>query len=230
LDLIKADYTYLNERLAKHYGIPHVYGSRFRRVALDEGSRRGGLLRHGSILTVTSYATRTSPVLRGQWVLKNLVGMPAPPPPPDVPDLEENTILRTLTVRERLEQHRANEACASCHALIDPVGFALENFDAVGRWRDVDSGTPIDSSGGLPGGSEFAGVAGLEQALLERPELFVRTLTEKLMVFALGRGVEYYDAPAVRKIVREARDDDYRFSRLVVGIVQSMPFRMRMSQ
>jgi hypothetical protein len=230
LELIKADYTYLNERLAKHYGIPHVYGSRFRRVALDEGSRRGGLLRHGSILTVTSYATRTSPVLRGQWVLKNLVGMPAPPPPPDVPDLEENTILRTLTVRERLEQHRANEACASCHALIDPVGFALENFDAVGRWRDVDSGTPIDSSGGLPGGSEFAGVAGLEQALLERPELFVRTLTEKLMVFALGRGVEYYDAPAVRKIVREARDDDYRFSRLVVGIVQSMPFRMRMSQ
>jgi hypothetical protein len=230
LDMIKADYTYLNERLAKHYGIPHVYGSRFRRVALDDGTRRGGLLRHASILTVTSYATRTSPVLRGQWVLKNLVGLPAPPPPPDVPDLEENTILSTLSVRERLEQHRANEACASCHALIDPVGFALENFDAVGRWRDMEAGKPIDASGGFPDGSEFAGVSGLERALLDRPELFVGTLTEKLMTFALGRGVEYDDAPAVRRIVAGARDDDYRFSRLVVGIVQSTPFRMRMSQ
>ncbi|HJQ81537.1 MAG TPA: DUF1592 domain-containing protein [Lacipirellulaceae bacterium] len=230
LDLIRANYTYLNERLAKHYGIPHVYGSRFRRVALDEGTRRGGLLRHASILTVTSYATRTSPVLRGQWVLKNFVGLPAPPPPPDVPDLEENTILSTLSVRERLQQHRSNEACASCHALIDPVGFALENFDAVGRWRDVEAGKPIDASGGFPDGSEFAGVSGLEQALLDRPELFVRTLTEKLMTFALGRGTEYYDAPAIRKIVSRARDDDYRFSRLIVGIVQSTPFRMRMSQ
>jgi hypothetical protein len=230
LDLIQADYTYLNERLARHYGIPHVYGSRFRRVTLDESSRRGGLLRQGSILTVTSYATRTSPVLRGQWVLKNLVGLPAPPPPPDVPDLEENTILSSLSVRERLEQHRANEACASCHALIDPVGFALENFDAVGRWRDMEAGEPVDASGGFPDGSEFAGVTGLEQALLERPELFVRTLAEKLMTFALGRGIEYYDAPAVREVVGAARDDDYRFSRLVVGIVQSTPFRMRLSQ
>jgi hypothetical protein len=230
LDLIRADYTFLNERLAKHYGIPHVYGSRFRRVALDDGGPRGGLLRQGSILTVTSYATRTSPVLRGQWVLKNLIGMPAPPPPPDVPDLEESTILRTATVRERLTQHRANEACASCHDLIDPVGFALENFDAVGRWRDAEGGAAVDASGGLPGGSQFVGVAGLEQALLDRPELFVRTLIEKLMTFALGRGVEYYDGPAIRKIVREAHDDDYRFSRLVVGIVQSTPFRMRMSQ
>jgi hypothetical protein len=230
LDLIHADYTYLNERLAKHYGIPHVYGSRFRRVELDDGARRGGILRHGSILTVTSYATRTSPVLRGQWVLKNLVGLPAPPPPPDVPDLEENTILSTLSVRERLEQHRANEACASCHALIDPVGFALENFDAVGRWRDMEAGKPIDASGGFPDGSEFAGPSGLEQALLDRPELFVRTLTEKLVTFALGRGAEYYDGPAVRKIIASARDDNYRFSRLVVGVVQSTPFRMRMSQ
>jgi hypothetical protein len=156
--------------------------------------------------------------------------MPAPPPPPDVPDLEENTIFRTVSVRERLTQHRANEACASCHDLIDPVGFALENFDAVGRWRDMESGTPVDASGGLPGGSEFVGVAGLEQALLDRPELFVGTLTEKLMTFALGRGIEYYDGPAVRKIVRAAGNDDYRFSRLVVGIVQSTPFRMRMSQ
>jgi hypothetical protein len=230
LDLVKADYTYLNERLAKHYGIPHVYGSHFRRVALDENSRRGGLLRHASILTVTSYATRTSPVIRGQWVLKNLVGAPPPPPPPDVPELKDNTVLSTLSVRERLKAHRANEACASCHDTIDPVGFALENFDAVGRWRDFEAGMPIDSSGGFIDGSQFAGVDGLEQALLERPELFVRTLTEKLMTYALGRGVEYYDAPAVRTIVAAAREDDYRFSRLVMGIVQSTPFRMRMAQ
>ena len=201
LDLIKADYTYLNERLAKHYGIPHVYGSHFRRVSLDEESQRGGLLRHGSILTVTSYATRTSPVIRGHWVLKNLVGTPPPPPPPNVPALEDNTVSSTLSVRERLKQHRANAACASCHELMDPVGFALENFDAVGRWRETEAGQPIDASGGFPDGSEFVGVSGLEQALLDRPELFVRTLTEKLLTFALGRGVEYYDAPAIRKIV-----------------------------
>ena len=230
LDLIKADYTYLNERLAKHYGIPHVYGSRFRRVSLDEASQRGGLLRQGSILTVTSYPTRTSPVIRGQWVLTNLIGTPPPPPPPNVPELEDNTVSSTLSVRERLKQHRANTACASCHDLMDPVGFALENFDAVGRWRQTEAGTPIDASGGLPDGSEFVGASGLEQALLDRPELFVRTLTEKLMTFALGRGVEYYDAPSIRKIVATARDDDYRFSRVIMGIVQSTPFQMRMSQ
>jgi hypothetical protein len=230
LDLIKADYTYLNERLAKHYGIPHVYGSRFRRVTLDEESQRGGLLRHGSILAVTSYATRTSPVIRGQWVLKNLIGTPPPPPPPNVPALEDNTVSATLSVRERLKQHRANAACATCHELMDPAGFALENFDAVGRWRGTDAGQPIDASGGLPDGSEFTGVSGLEQALLDRPELFVRTLAEKLLTFALGRGVEFYDAPAVREIVRDARDDNYRFSRLITGIVQSTPFQMRRSQ
>jgi hypothetical protein len=229
LDLIKADYTFLNERLAKHYGIPHVYGSRFRRVAVDEGSHRGGLLRHGSILTVTSYATRTSPVIRGQWVLENLVGTPSPPPPANVPALEANTVSSLLSVRERLQQHRADTACASCHQLMDPVGFALENFDGVGRWRDTDAGQPVDASGGLPGGSEFTGVSGLEQALLDRPELFVRTLTEKLLTFGLGRGVEYYDAPAIRQIVRDARNDNYRFSRLIVGIVQSTPFQMRKS-
>jgi hypothetical protein len=230
LDLIRSDYTYLNERLAKHYGIPHVYGSRFRRVSLDEASHRGGLLRHGSILTATSYATRTSPVIRGLWVLKNMVGTPPPPPPPDVPELDEGTMLGTVSVRERLKHHRENEACASCHELMDPVGFALENFDAVGRWRDLEAGHPIDASGGLPGGSEFVGPAGLEQALLDRPELFVRTLTEKLMIFALGRGIEYYDAPAIRKIVTAARNDEYRFSRVVLGIVESTPFQSRMTQ
>jgi len=227
LDLIKADYTYLNERLAKHYGIPHVYGSRFRRVAVDDGTHRGGLLRHGSILTVTSHATRTSPVIRGQWVLKNLVGTPSPPPPPNVPALEDNTVSSILPVRERLKQHRSNAACASCHEQMDPVGFALENFDALGRWRGTDADQAIDASGGLPDGSEFTGVYGLEQALLNRPELFVRTLTEKLLTFGLGRGVEYYDAPAIRQIVRDTRSDNYRFSRLIVGIVKSTPFQMR---
>jgi hypothetical protein len=229
LDLIKADYTYLNERLAKHYGIPHVYGSRFRRVAVDEGSHRGGLLRHGSILTVTSFATRTSPVIRGQWVLKNLIGTPPPPPPENVPALEDGTISSLLSMRERLKQHRANAACASCHERMDPVGFALENFDAVGRWRETDADQPVDASGGLPDGSEFTGVSDLEQALLDRPELFVRTLTEKLLTFGLGRGVEFYDAPSIRQIVRDARDDDYRFSQLIVGIVKSTPFQMRKS-
>jgi hypothetical protein len=229
LDLIKADSTYLNERLAKHYGISHVYGDRIRRVSLDAGHQRGGLLRHGSILTVTSYATRTSPVLRGHWVLKNLLGTPPPPPPPNVPALEDNTVSALLPVRERMKQHRANAACASCHDTMDPVGFALENFDAVGRLRGTDGGMPIDASGGLPDGSEFVGVSGLEQALLARPELFVRTLTEKLLTFALGRDLEYYDAPAIRKIVAGARDDSYRFSRLIMGIVSSAPFQMRRS-
>lgn len=229
LNLIEADETFLNERLAKHYGIPHVYGSRFRRVPLEEESRRGGLLRHGSILTVTSYATRTSPVIRGNWVLENLLGTPAPPPPANVPALEDNTVSAMLSVRERLTEHRANPACASCHDLMDPVGFALENFDAVGRWRELDAGKPVDATGGLPDGSEFTGVDGLEQALLARPELFVRTLVEKLLTFALGRGIEPYDAPAVRKIIRDARGDGFRFSSLIVGIVRSTPFQMRTS-
>ena len=230
LDLVKADYTYLNERLAKHYGIPHVYGSQFRRVTVDKGSHRGGLLRQGSVLTVTSYATRTSPVIRGKWILENILGAPPPPPPDNVPALKDNTVSSTLSVRERLAEHRANEACASCHNLMDPVGFSLDNFDAVGRWRETEAGKPIDAAGGLPDGSEFTGVAGLEQALLNRPELFVQTLTEKLLTFALGRGVEYYDAPAIRKIVQDARGENYRFSRLILGIVESTPFQMRKSQ
>jgi len=229
LDFVQADSTYLNERLAKHYGIPHVYGSRFRRVPVDEGSHRGALLRHGSILTVTSYATRTSPVIRGKWILENLLGSPPPPPPGNVPALKDNTVSSTLSVRERLAEHRANDACASCHNLMDPVGFALENFDAVGRWRAVEEGRPIDASGGLPDGSSFDGAAGLERALLDRPELFVGTLAEKLLTFAEGRGVEPFDAPAIRQIVRRAKADEYRFSSLIVGIATSTPFQMRRS-
>ncbi|HEY2414583.1 MAG TPA: DUF1592 domain-containing protein [Pirellulaceae bacterium] len=227
LDLLKADYTFLNERLAKHYEIPHVYGSQFRRVALDPASHRGGLLRQGSILTVTSYATRTSPVIRGHWILKNLLNAEPPPPPPNVPTLQDNKVAANLPVRERLKEHRANAQCASCHDLMDPVGFALDNYDAIGRWRVTEADLPIDSAGTLPDGSEFVGVGGLENALLQRPELFVETLTTKLLTFALGRGVEYYDAPAVRKIVRDAKEDNYRFSRLIVGIVTSTPFQMR---
>jgi hypothetical protein len=230
LDLIKADYTFLNERLAKHYGIRQVYGSHFRRISLYGGTQRGGLLRHGSILSVTSYATRTSPVIRGQWVLKNLLGAPPPPPPADVPELKDNTVSGTLSLRERLIQHRENDACAKCHAMMDPIGFALENFDAVGRWRDFEAGQPIDASGNFLDGRELVGVSGLEQAVLNRPEQFVRTLTEKLLSYGLGRGIEYYDAPAIRKIVADARDDNYRFSQLIMGIVQSRPFQMRMSR
>jgi hypothetical protein len=227
LDLLQADYTFLNERLAKHYGIPHVYGSRFRRVELGADLQRGGLLRQGSILTVTSYATRTSPVLRGKWVLENMLGSPPPPPPANVPALKETTVAASLPIRERLAEHRASASCASCHRLIDPVGFALEQFDAVGRWRTRDEGRPVDAAGGLPDGSEFDGVAGLEKALLQRPDLFVRTLTEKLFIFALGRAPEEADAPAIRKIIRDARAKNYRFSALIVGLTASVPFQMR---
>ena len=230
LDLIKTDHTFLNERLAKHYGIPNVYGSRFRRVALDSQSRRGGLLRQGSVLTVTSYATRTSPVIRGHWLLGNLLGTPPPPPPANIPNLKENTVSETLPMRARLSAHRANAACASCHDLMDPVGFALENFDAIGRWRLTENGLPIDASGGLPDGSRFTGVTGLEDALLKHPELFVGTLTEKLLTFALGRGIDEHDAPAVRRIVRDAQRDGNHFSSIVLGIVKSSPFTLRKKQ
>jgi hypothetical protein len=230
LDLLKADYTFLNERLASHYGISHIYGNRFRRVELGADRQRGGLLRHGSILTVTSYATRTSPVIRGKWILENFLGTPPPPPPANVPSLRENTVSASLPIRERLAEHRSNAACASCHRLIDPVGFSLEQFDAVGRWRDMEDGKPVDAAGGLPDGSEFENITGLEKALLQRPELFVRTLTEKLFVFALGRAPEESDAPAIRKIVRDARANNYRLSSLIVGLTSSTPFQMRNSQ
>ncbi len=227
LDLLKTDHTFLNERLAKHYGIPNVYGSQFRRVALGPDSHRGGLLRQGSVLTVTSYATRTSPVIRGHWILGNLLGTPPPPPPANVPNLKENTVSDSLPMRARLAEHRANAACASCHNLMDPVGFSLENFDAIGRWRVAEDGVPVDASGGFPDGSKFTGVAGLEDGLLKHPELFVGTMTEKLLTFALGRGVEEHDAPAVRKIVHDAKGDGNRFSSVIIGIVNSTPFTMR---
>jgi mono/diheme cytochrome c family protein len=227
LELLRVDYTFLNERLAKHYGVPNVYGSQFRRVALGAGSERGGLLRQGSVLTVTSYATRTSPTIRGKWILENLLGTPPPPPPGNVPALKEKRISESLSVRERLTEHRANAACATCHALIDPPGFALENFDAIGRWRTMEDGVPVDASGGFPDGSSFTGVDALEKALLQRPELFVGAFTEKLLTFALGRGLELSDGPAVRKIVREAKADNYRLSAIVMGIASSTPFQMR---
>lgn len=230
LDLLRSEHTFVNERLAKHYGIPHVYGTRFRRVDLAPDSVRGGLLRHGSILTVTSYATRTSPVIRGKWILENVLGMPPPPPPADVPELKDTTISGKLSVRERLAEHRANPACASCHNPMDPLGFALENYDAVGRWRTVDGGETIDPSGELADGTRIAGVSDLEQALLDRPELFASALAEKLLTFALGRGVEHYDAPAVRRVVSNAREHNFRFSSLILGIASSTPFQMRRSR
>ena len=227
LDLLVSDHTYLNERLAKHYGIPHVYGSHFRRVELGDDGVRGGLLRQGSVLTVTSYATRTSPVIRGKWILENILGTPPPPPPANIPALKDNTVSSSLSVRERLAEHRRDVACAGCHKLMDPVGFSLENYDAVGRWRTMEEGRPVDATGGLPDGSQFEGVTGLEQALLKRPELFVGTMAEKLLTFALGRGVESSDAPAIREIVRDARANNDRFSSVIVGIATSTPFQMR---
>ena len=228
IDLLAADYTFVDERLARHYGIPHVRGSRFRRVELDPESGRGGLLGHASILTVTSYATRTSPVLRGKWVLENILGTPPPPPPANVPPLEDAGRGQALSMRERMAEHRANPVCASCHALMDPIGLSLENFDGIGRWRTrTDGFAALDVTGSLPDGSAYEGVNGLKATLLSRPELFATTVGEKLLAFALGRAVEYYDAPAVRRIVRDAEEHDYRFSSLILGIVRSTPFQMR---
>ena len=230
VELLSADYTFLNERLALHYGVPGVRGSHFRRVALDD-PERGGLLGHGSILTVTSHANRTSPVVRGKWVLENILGTPPPPPPADVPALEATTAGRTLTMREAMEQHRANPVCASCHRVMDPLGLALEPFDAIGRRRTPNqTRVPMDLTGMLPDGAVFDGPAGLKAALLARPERFVTTVTEKLLTYAIGRGVEYYDAPAVRAITRAAADDGYRLTTLILGVVKSPPFRMRSTE
>ena len=227
VELLTADYTFLNERLARHYGIPGVYGSHFRRVTLPDETRRG-LLGHGSMLTVTSYATRTSPVLRGKWLLENILGAPPPPPPPDVPELEERGgAERPRSMRERMEQHRANPVCAACHTRMDPLGFALENFDAVGKWRATDGGSPIDASGALPDGAAFNGPAGLRRMLVERDAEVVQAVTAKLVTYALGRGVDTADMPAIRRIVREAAASDYRWSAIVLGIVRSIPFQMR---
>ena len=231
VDLLTADYTFANERVARHYGFPGIYGDHFRRVDLPEGSPRAGLLGHGSILTVTSYATRTSPVLRGKWILENLLGTPPPPPPANVPPLEETrSNTRVVSMRERMAAHRRNPRCAVCHRIMDPAGLSMENFDAIGRWRDAEGGAAIDAAGNLPGGEDFDGVAGLRGALLERPEVFVGTVTEKLLTYALGRGLDHADAPAVRAIARAAAADGYRLSSLILGIVESTPFQMRRSQ
>jgi len=228
-DLLTADYTFLNERLAKHYGIPNVRGSYFRRVTLPEGSPRGGLLGHGSVLTITSYSTRTSPVLRGKWVLENLLSAAPPPPPANIPALETKGAApgELLTMREAMTRHRANPSCASCHARMDPIGFAMEHFDAVGRWRDTDGGQTIDSTGVFPDGTRFDGVAGLKRELMRHPEQFASTVAERLLMYAVGRNLQYYDAPAVRAILRDAAPARYTLASLVLGVVKSRPFQLR---
>jgi uncharacterized protein DUF1588/uncharacterized protein DUF1592/uncharacterized protein DUF1585 len=230
LDLLDADYTFVNERLAKHYGIAHVYGPDFRRVSVPNDARRG-LLGHGSMLLVTSNANRTSPVLRGKWILDNLLGSPPPLPPPNVPPLKENsTGAAGTSVRERMEQHRANPACAGCHKIMDPIGLALENFDGVGAWRIMDSGTAIDASAQLVDGTMVNGPSDLRKALLGRPESFVGAMTEKLLMYGVGRETKYFDMPVVRAVRRDAARNRYRFSDLVLGIVKSAPFQMRVKE
>src|SRR5712692_1586502 len=231
LELLNANYTFANERLARHYGIPNVYGNRFRRVTLTDEARMG-LLGKGGILTITSQPNRTSPVVRGKWVLENLLGTPPPPPPPNVPPLAEGKDAERLTMRQRMELHRANPVCASCHAQMDPIGLAMENFDGIGKWRttETEAKTPIDVFAELPDGTKFRGIAEFQKILLRRPELFVTTVTEKLLTYALGRGVEYYDQPTVRSIMRGAAPKNYRWSALILGIVNSAPFQMRTPQ
>jgi hypothetical protein len=227
LDLMTADYTFVNERLARHYGMPQVKGSHFRRVPVTDPARRG-LLGQGSVLTVTSHADRTAPVLRGKWILDNLVGTPPPPPPPNVPDLTAAADDgKPRTIRQMMELHRANAVCASCHKLMDPLGLALEHFDAVGAARAKDHGLPIDASATLYDGTPVDGGVSLRAGLMKRPEVLVSTLTEKLLTYALGRGPQHYDMPVVRAIVRDAARHDYRFSALVMGIVESTPFQKR---
>ena len=229
LDLLGADYTYVNERLARHYGIPGVYGSRFRRVTLPDLEQRGGLLGHGSLLSLTSYPHRTSPVLRGRWLLETIFGAPPPGPPPDVPALpERGENDAPASMRERLELHRRNPACASCHRMIDPPGFMLEHYDAIGKWRSVtEAGEPVDAAGTLPNGVTAVGLAGLRSLLLDEPEQFVGTLTERLLAYALGRQPRHYDQPTVRGIVRRTAADDHRWSSIVLGIVESPAFLLR---
>ncbi len=230
MDLLTADYTFVNERLARHYGIPNIYGSQFRRIKVTDDARRG-LLGQASILTITSYPNRTSPVQRGKWVLANILGTPATPPPPNVPALTENSEgAAPKSLRERMEAHRADAVCAGCHKVMDPIGFSLENFDAIGRWRTSDDGARIDPSGTLFTGAKIDGAVGLRETLTARPETFVGVMTEKMLTYALGRGLEYYDMPTVRKIVRDAGSEDYRFSSLIMGIVKSTPFEMKVKK
>ncbi|HEY6343213.1 MAG TPA: DUF1592 domain-containing protein [Bryobacteraceae bacterium] len=234
-DLLTADYTFVNERLARHYGIPNVYGSQFRRVALGPDNPRRGLLGQGSFLLATSLATRTSPVLRGKWILENILGTPPPEPPPNVPTLKENVkptdqsteTVQAPSVRQRMEEHRVNQPCAGCHKMMDPIGFALENFDGVGQWRTQDGRIPVDASGQLVDGTKIDGPAQLREALAGYSEQFLRTVTEKLLTYGIGRGVEYYDQPAIRAVVRDAARDNNRFSALILGVVKSPPFQMR---
>jgi hypothetical protein len=227
LDLLNANYTFINERLAHHYGIPNIYGTDFRRVTLTDDRRRG-LLGQASILTITSYATRTSPVQRGKWILTNLIGMPPDPPPPGVPELKAHADAGKVTsLRERMEEHRKNPACAGCHKVMDPIGFSLENFDAVGQWRTADEGAKIDPAGVMFNGAKIDGPVALREILMAKPEIFTGVLTEKLMIYALGRGLQYYDMPGVRAIVRDAARNDYRFSSIVLGIVKSAPFETK---
>jgi hypothetical protein len=227
LDLLSADYTFVNQRLAEHYGIPRVYGSQFRRVTLADKNRHG-LLGQGSVLAVTSYPNRTSVVQRGKWVLETLLGTPPPPPPPDVPELKAAPHGKVLSMREQMQVHRANAICAACHGRMDPIGFALENYDGVGRWRSEDAGAAIDATGTLPDGTEFTGPAGLSQLILTKyRDDFVRTATEKLLTYALGRGIDYYDYPTIRAIGRDAARDNYRVSSWILAIVKSTPFQMR---
>jgi hypothetical protein len=226
LDLMTADYTFVNERLARHYGIPEVYGSHYRRVTLTEDARRG-LLGKGAVLLATSHADRTAPTLRGKWILENLLGTPPPAPPANVPPLETTAGRAPRTMRERMDVHRANPGCAGCHRVMDSLGFAMENFNAVGAWRSFDAGAPVDASGTAADGTALRGVVELRNALLKRPETFVDTLTEKLMIYGLGRGLQQYDMPVVRAVMREAATEDYRFSSIVLGIVKSTPFQMR---
>jgi hypothetical protein len=225
-DLLDANYTFVNERLARHYGIPGVYGSRFRRVTLPNHDQRGGLLAQGALLATTSYPDRTSPVLRGKWLLNNIFGLPVPPPPPGVDtNLNDKPGARPASIRERLAEHRQNPSCNSCHSIIDPLGFALEHFDVIGAWRAIDeSGSRVDARGTTVSGATIDGLAGLRAFLLDQPEQFPRTVTEKLLSYALGRRLEYYDRPAVRKIVRDAAAHDYRWSSIILGIVNSPEF------
>jgi hypothetical protein len=228
LDLFTADYTYVNERLARHYGIPGVIGDEFRRVTYPDDKRRG-LLGHGSVLTLTSHANRTSPVLRGKWVMEVLLGTPPPPPPPGVPDLEQTEGAangRMLTTRERMEMHRANPVCASCHKFMDPIGLALDNFDVTGRWRIRENGMPLDTRGELYDGTPLTSPDDLRQALLRRPIPLIRNFTQNLMAYALGRRVEYYDKPTIRAITAQAEADDYRISSFIMGVVKSDAFQM----
>jgi hypothetical protein len=229
LDLITANYSFLNERLARHYGVPGIRGPQFRRVEFPAGVQRGGLLGQGSLLTLTSYSIRTSPVLRGKYVLENLLASAPPPPPPNVPSLktEGDSPDKPRTLREAMQLHRAAPACASCHARMDPIGFAFENFDATGAWRDHDGGQQIDTMSKMLDGTEVNGIEGVKKLILKDPERFAGAISEKLLMYAIGRNVQYYDTPAVRKIVRDAAPGKYTFDALVEGVVLSTPFQMR---